>query len=204
MKISENEKQLVKNTIEKAEKNTSGEILPVILKSSDMYPAAHFRGALLLSAICSFLTYLFIDFDDPIVLIWSQIIGLLAGYLLAFIPAIKRILITQREIDEEVYQKALEVFFEHHISQTVDRTGILILVSTLEHKIEVLADCGINSKVDKNYWNDIVEKLIIDIKNKQFIPGICRAIEDCGKKLEESFPRKENDTNEIKDELIIK
>ena len=58
MKISENEKQLVKTAIEKAEENTSGEILPVILKSSDMYPAAHFRGALLLSAISSFLTYL--------------------------------------------------------------------------------------------------------------------------------------------------
>jgi putative membrane protein len=203
MKISENEKQLVKKAIEKAEGNTSGEILPVILKSSDMYPAAHFRGALLLSAISSFLTYLFIDFDDPIVLIWAQIVGLLVGYLLAFIPAIKRILITQREVDEEVYQKALEVFFEHNVSQTVDRTGILILVSTLEHKIEVLADCGINSKVDENYWNDIVKKLIIDIKNKQFIPGICKAIEDCGKKLEENFPRKENDTNEIKDELII-
>jgi putative membrane protein len=142
------------------------------------------------------------DFDDPIALIWIQIPGILIGYLLAYIPTIKRLFITTKEIQEEVYQRSLEIFYENKVSMTRDRTGIMIFISLLERKVEVLADCGINEKVEKDYWNNLVQTLSIEISKGNMIDGVVHSIATCGNKLVESFPVKADDTNEVSDELI--
>jgi putative membrane protein len=153
---------------------------------------------ILFSIIC----YYGYDFEDPIALIWIQIPGMLVGYFLAYIPFFKRLFTSSKEIEEEVYQRSLEVFYENKVSMTRDRTGIMIFISLLERKVEVLADCGINEKVEENYWNDLVKSLSSDISNGNMISGVANSIKTCGKKLIESFPAKHDDTNEIVDELI--
>jgi len=202
MKINEREKELIKEAIKKAESNTSGEIVPVILDQSDFYPAAHFRLSLLFGIIFALICYYTYDFDDPIILIWIQVPGMILGYLLAFIPFLKRQLISNAEMQEEVYQRALQVFYENKVSMTKDRTGIMIFISLLERRVEVLADCGINEKVEKDYWNNLVNWLIKKIKEGNKIEGLVSAIDTCGKSLMEFFPIKEDDTNEVSDELI--
>jgi len=188
--------------IKEVETKTSGEIVPVILSQSDFYPAAHFRLALIMGIVFSIICYYNYDFDDPIVLIWGQFPGMLLGYALAYIPFVKRLLTTATEMQEEVYQRALEVFYENKVSMTRDRTGIMIFISLLERKVEVLADCGINEKVDKNYWNELVQDLAMDISKGNRVEGLIKAIEKCGKSLADFFPIKEDDTNEISDQLI--
>ena len=112
MQITDKDKEIIKNAIKEVELTTSGEIVPVILKQSDFYPAAHFRLALIMGILFSIVCYYSYDFDDPIALIWIQIPGMLLGYLLAYIPFVKRIFTTSREMQEEVYQRSLEVFYE--------------------------------------------------------------------------------------------
>jgi putative membrane protein len=202
MKITNIDKEKIKLAIKEVELKTSGEIVPVILSQSDFYPAAHFRLALIIGIFSSLICYYTYDFDDPILLIWSQVLGLIVGYLLAYLPFLKRIFTTQKEINEEVYQRSLEIFYENKVSITRDRTGIMIYVSLLERKVEVLADCGINEKVDKDYWSELVKSLSTDISNGHMIDGIIKSINTCGEKLIESFPIKDDDTNEIVDELI--
>lgn len=202
MNISSNDKEVIKKAIKDVELKTSGEIVPVILKQSDLYPAAHFRLALIVGMLFSIICYYSYDFDDPIALIWVQIPGIVLGYVLAYIPFLKRVLTTKKEMQEEVYQRALEIFYENKVSMTRDRTGIMIFISLLERKVEVLADCGINEKVEKNYWNDLVSSLSSDISKGNMIEGVVKSINTCGDKLVESFPAKHDDTNEISDELI--
>ena len=202
MKISDADKNFLKEQVAKAESQTSGEIVPVILEKSDFYPAAHFRLALIVGILFSFVCYYTYDFDDPIMLLWIQIPGMLIGYLLAYLNVFKRFFTTKSEMQDEVFQRALEVFYKNKVSMTKDRTGIMIFISLLERKVEVLADCGINEKVEKNYWNGLMENLIEKIKNGNIIEGLSEAIADCGKSLEASFPIHKDDTNEISDELI--
>ena len=202
MKVTETDKNLISEAIKKAEAKTSGEILPVILKQSDFYPAAHFRFALIMGILFSIIFYYNYDFDDPIFLLWAQFPGILIGYALAFLPFFKRLFTTKAEMDEEVHQRAVGVYFENKVSITRDRTGIMIFVSLLERKVKILADCGINEKVEKNYWNEIVNTLVSDIAKDKKIEGMVSAIESCGKGLMESFPIKSDDSNEISNKLI--
>ena len=194
--------ELIKEAVGKAESHTSGEILPVILKQSDFYPAAHFRLALVMGVLFSLVFYNTYDFNDPITLIWVQFPGMILGYALAFFPFFKKLFTTNAEMNEEVHQRAIEVYFENKVSMTRDRTGIMIFVSLLEHKVEVLADCGINQKVEKNYWNDLVKNLVSEIASGKKVEGMISAIESCGNSLKGSFPIKADDTNEVANHLI--
>jgi len=202
MNISETDKKLIKEAITKSESKTSGEILPVILSKSDFYPAAHFRLAIVIGILFSIVFYYSYDFNDPISLLWVQLPGMITGYALAFIPFLKRLFTTKHEMNEEVHQRAIEVYFENKVSMTRDRTGIMIFVSLLERKVEVLADCGINNKVEKNYWDELVSSLLLKIASGKLVDGMVSSIESCGKSLEESFPIKSDDTNEIANDLI--
>ncbi len=202
MTITETEKQLIKEAVKKSEDHTSGEILPVMLEKSDFYPAAHFRLALVMGMTLSIIFYYTYDFDDPIALLWIQLPGMILGHLLAFIPFFKKLFTTKAEINEEVHQRAIEVYFNNKVSMTRDRTGIMIFVSLLERKVEVLADYGINAQVQKEYWNELVKKLVYDLGSGNKVKGMITAIETCGQTLKEKFPRKVDDSNEVSDHLI--
>jgi putative membrane protein len=202
MSLTTENKKLITEAVKKAESQTSGEILPVILQKSDFYPAAHFRLSIVVGMLFAITFYYNYDFTDPITLLWAQLPGMILGYCLAFIPFFKRVFTTKPEMNEEVHQRAIEVYFENHVSMTRDRTGIMIFVSLLEKKVEVLADCGINSKVDKEYWNELVASLITDISTGKKVEGMISAIESCGNSLTKDFPRKSDDTNEVADHLI--
>ncbi len=202
MKISETDKEIISEAIKTAESKTSGEIVPVILGSSDFYPAAHFRLALIMGILASLICYYTYDFNDPIMLLFIQLPGMVVGYLLAYLNFFKRLFTSQSEMDEEVFQRALEVFYKNKVSMTKDRTGIMIFISLLERKVEILADCGINEKVEKEYWNNMLNNLLSKIKTNDITSGLAEAIAECGRSLEKSFPIKGDDTNEISDDLV--
>ena len=202
MNITASDRERIAQAVQKAELGTSGEIVPVILKRSDFYPAAHFRLSMTLGILVSIVSYYAFDFLDPIYYIYIQLPGILVGYALAYIPFFKRIFTTKSECQEEVRQRAIEIFHTNHVSQTKDRTGIMIYISLLEKRVEVLGDCGINEKVSSEYWNELVENLLEQIKDGHLVNGLLTAIEKCGSDLKAHFPIKADDTNEISNDLI--
>ncbi len=203
MKISKAQKERIEQAIKEAESKTSGEIVPVILGKSDSYPAAHFRAAIFFSLTTALLYYYsWFDLDDPMILLWCQIPGLLLGYMLAYISRVKRFFSTSGEIKEEVHQRAIEAFFKNNLHTTQFRTGILIMISLLEKRVEILADSGINEKVKKKQWKGTVEVLSARIRKGEIVDGMVQAISECGILLAEHFPIQEGDVNELSDSLV--
>ena len=88
------------------------------------------------------------------------------------------------------------------MGNTRDKTGILIFISVFERKVWVLADEGINEKVDRDTWQEIVDIVTLGIKEKRQGSALCNAIKRCGELLENNFPIKPDDTDEL-DNLII-
>ena len=155
-----------------AEKKTTGEIVPMIVAQSDDYPGARWRLAITVSLLFGFLTYSCIDHSDPIWILWAQIPGLYIGYWLGIFHFILKPFLSNSKIKEEVHQRALQAFFSHNIHLTKERTGILIMVSVFEHRVEILADTGINAKVSKETWENILLEMVSKIKSNELADGI--------------------------------
>ncbi len=208
MNLTKSDKEQIKKAVEKAELNTRGEIVPMVLKRSDAYPAAHFRAAIVFGLVFAFALYYFPFFEagDALIYLWTMMGGMFIGYFLCFHRKIKTFFLSKKEVAEEVHQRALEAFFHEGVHNTRERTGILLFVSSLEHRAELIADCGINEKVDKEAWDEILKPMLQGLKEGKAGDAITKAVEECGALLEKHFPftgdQKEKDTNELSDQVI--
>ena len=186
-----------------AERQTTGEIVPMIVARSDDYPGARWRLAIVVSLLFGFLIYSFIKHSDSVWILWGQIPGLYIGYWLGTFDSILKPFLAGSKIDEEVHQRALQAFFSHNIHATKERTGILIMVSILERRVEILADTGINAKVTEDTWQKVLTDMVSKIKSSELTDGICIAVQECGEILAKDFPGAHDNPNEIKNKIII-
>jgi putative membrane protein len=132
------------------------------------------------------------------------VVGAMVGFLLCRVPAVKRSLASKSRVAEAMHATCLAAFTEHGLHYTRDHTGILILISLLEHRVQVLADRGINQKVAPGTWNEIVGMITAGIKSSQACDAFCKAIERCGEILAAHFPRQTDDRDELPNRLVTK
>jgi putative membrane protein len=201
--FTDEERDRIEKAVATAEKQTSGEIVPMIVAASARYAEVELMGVVagLLIGTAAALFW-----HDP----WGRIeiqlllplIGAALGFILCRIPAIKRKLIPKPRAEEAVDARALAEFTANGLHHTRAHTGILILASLLEHRVEVLADRGINEKVPPGTWDEVVQILTSGLKSGDAGNGFCKAIEKCGQILAEHFPRAADDRDELADKLI--
>ena len=201
--LTQSERDRISQAVLEAEKLTTGEIVPMIVAQSDDYPGARWRLAIVIALLFGFLAYFFLDDFDPAWILWVQIPGLYIGYSLGTFGVVLRPFLARSKIDEEVHQRALQAFFSRDLHATKDRTGILVMASLLEHRVEILADTGINAKVSQETWQGILTELIGKIKSGDLTEGICNAVRECGEVLAEDFPGTHDNPNEISNKIII-
>ncbi|MCK9245273.1 MAG: TPM domain-containing protein, partial [Candidatus Marinimicrobia bacterium] len=72
-----------------------------------------------------------------------------------------------------------------------------------EHKFQVLADEGINAKVEKKVWDEIANQMAEKFKNGEYLTGVVTTVMRIGEILAGWFPRKSDDTNELSNEVHI-
>jgi len=203
IEITQADRDKVSQAVLEAEKHTTGEIVPMIVAQSDDYSGARWRLAVAGALLSGFLAYFFLGNHDPVWILYTQIPGLYIGYALGNVDAILRPFMLDEKIDEEVNQRALQAFYKHRLHHTKDRTAILIMVSLLERRVEILADAGINSKVPKDTWQGIVNDMIASIKTNDLSEGICIAVRECGEILAKDFPGQHDNPDEVSNKLIV-
>jgi putative membrane protein len=207
--LSDDERTRVTEAVKAAEQLTAGEIVVMIISASYHYPMANVIGAavfaLPLALILTTLTgeWLWIGGQN----MWL-FLGWLAGLFILFHEIIKRWawlkrrFISEREFNEEVQEAATTQFFNQGLYRTRDETGVLVLISVFEHKVWVLADRGINDKVEADQWDEIVKMIVDGIKQNRQTEAICEAVEKIGDVLKTNFPIKPDDTDELKNLII--
>lgn len=193
----------ISDAVREAEKQTTGEIMPMVVGQSDDYPGARWRLAIVSAFLFGFLAYFVLDDVDPVWILWAQIPGLYIGYWLGSFGDVLRPFLMSSKVDEEVYQRALQAFFSRNLHATRDRTGILVMVSLLERRVEILADTGINAKVSRDTWQKILTEMIGKIKSGDLTEGFCTTVRECGEVLAKDFPGTLDNPNEISDRVIM-
>jgi putative membrane protein len=209
--LTDAERKQVENAVKAAEKRTAGEIVVMIISSSYQYPLASVIGA---TAFALPLALLSTPLTGSWLWLGSQNMWLFLGFLTVFFIIfhevvkrtvwLKRLFISRREIDDEVEEAAVTQFFDQGLYRTRDETGVLVLISVFERRVWMLADRGINAKVQQNQWDDIVTMITAGIKQQRAADAICAALEKIGDVLETHFPIKPDDTNELKNLVIEK
>jgi len=197
------EQKKIERAVAAAEERTSGEIVPMIVTASSRYAETDLTcliAGLLLGTVVAFI------WGDPWGVTHAElgwpVGGAALGLLLCQFPAIKRRLIPHTRMEEAVDLRSLAAFTAHGLHHTKGETGILILASLFEHRVEVLADRGINEKVQPGTWEKIVATITTGLKSNDGCAAFCAAIDECGKILARHFPRSPDDRDELKNKLV--
>lgn len=125
-KFSESDLHRIKEAVRKAEDKISGEIVPVIVERSGFYSEGNYRGSLI-GASLMFVFMIILDryiitdaantlYYDPVFIFIAVLLGGATGALLTnFIDPLKRLLVSQRQLDYATRQRAENAFLEEEV-----------------------------------------------------------------------------------------
>jgi uncharacterized membrane protein len=101
----------------------------------------------------------------------------------------------------DVLDRAAWLFKKLDMHKTKDRNGVLIYLSTNDHKFAIIGDVGINKVVPEGFWNTNKENMIAHFTKGEFAEGIINGIKLTGEQLKQFFPYQTDDINELSDEI---
>lgn len=196
--LSDEQKDKIHQAVVQAEARSSGEIVPVILDQSGHYTEFSLTGAILVTFLTAAIALgLFPRLTAIQLLIIELVLFWVCFRLIQGVPIVWHWLIPDSLVDKVVAQRAREVFYAHRLHETRERNGILILLSLLEHRVELLADTGISGKVPQQSWQGLVDEITAGMKKGEPFDALYHAIDRCGALLAAHFPRRPDDTDEL-------
>lgn len=198
------EQERIRLTVAAAEKTTSGEIATMVVARSDSYREASILTAIFGAALLALVVAIF----SHQVTIWSYLPMAIVLFfplhmLVKRIPILQRPFISASRLNEAVKERAVRAFYEKELYRTKDETGILIFISVFEHKVWILGDRGINARIPADSWQELVQVLATGLKKGKAAEALCEVVTRCGKELALHFPRKDDDMNELYDDIHI-
>jgi putative membrane protein len=211
----------VSAAVHAAEQNTSGEIVTIVADHSDRYLdvalwwsiVAAIIGLAAFAAFPGFYTWVMaalsggwisdatpsdmLELALALVVIIFSVVRLMLQWIplrLAFTPGIVK--------SRRVRRRAIRYFKVGAERRTAGRTGILIYLSLVERRAEIVADEAIHGQVPDERWGEAMADMLAHVRAGQIADGMIAAVERVGTILSENFPRAEGDVNELPDRLI--
>jgi len=102
-----------------------------------------------------------------------------------------------------ISELAVTEFNRIGMCKTADSTGILLFILFEDREFYILADKGVNEKVDKNTWEEVKNNMQNYFVKGEYCTGIINSLEQMGNILASHFPIKPGDVNEIADDVIV-
>ena len=207
--LTKAEQNTISALVRQMEQQTSGEIVPMVVSASHSYPTAVICGAtilalplsLLLMPVVSGLFWLGSQNVWVFIALFAALYGIFYGLMHRF-AWLKRLFLSRSQVEAEVQEAAVVNFFTEKLYKTKDANGILIFISVLERKVWVLADAGINARIDPGQWQDIIDLITQGIKEKRQCEAIGQAIVQIGDLLKTHFPYQKDDIDELHNIIV--
>lgn len=207
--LTKAEQDQVTAVVREVELTTSGEIVPMIVSRSHDYPMAAALAAVAVGLpLCLLLTMLV---GASFWLGQENLWVFLALFTVCYPPlyvlanrsdGVKRLFLNRRLADAEVREAALAAFYGEGLYRTRQENGILLYISVVEQKVWILADAGINSRIEPRVWEEVVTELTAGIKSGRRCEAICQAVRRVGSILQSHFPYKKSDQDELHNLIV--
>lgn len=201
--FSDDDKKLIEETIGEIEKETSGELAVMVVDRCDSYPEARILAGFVIGGLASLIIAdLFFGaslwYFVPCCLLLSGIIG----FGVRFTPQLHRMFVLPLRIEQKVKERATRAFFEKQLYRTRDETGVLFFISLFEHRLWVLADKGIYTKISDVILQQSAASVADGMRNGYVAKALCAEMRRIGKVLTQHFPVKPEDKNELPDSVF--
>jgi putative membrane protein len=207
--------------VAKAERDSNGEIVTVVAPRSDSFHDVALQysvlAMLLVPTLVTIVPQSWIDWGTALFIDWNEtptlrllMLGLLFAMALAFLLArlalasmgLRMALTPAGAKDRRVRRRAVEIFRVAAEQRTRGRTGVLLYLSLMEHRAEIIADEAVHSKVEPEVWGDAMAVLIDRVKAGRPAEGMALAVEKIGVVLAQYAPLPDDNPNELPDRLI--
>ena len=181
------------------EKNTDAELVVIVRGRSGSYRQADFLfGAILAFAGLLLLLFSPVAFHEYWV-VTEVLLLFLFGSLLSSRGNFLRRLFTSRKFRAEAVRTgAAAMFYEAGIANTNSEMGVLVYLSLLEQRLELIADRGVLKAVPSQEWNEILFELHEAGAKPQpdvLLAGLCKL----GELLAKHVPATGENPNELPD-----
>jgi putative membrane protein len=202
------DREKVRAAVAKAEAGLTAEIVPCVFAQSSPYPESIWAGAgagMSLAVAALFLLDVFHPVWMPLsrLILWVPAAGLLGAALGRWCRPARRALIGGRRMEAAIARRAKEVFFDHNVSATAGRDGVLIFASLLERRVVVLADAAVRAKVSPTAWDAAVAAMTAHAADGRVADGLVAAVEKVEAALKAAgFAGKPASGNELADEPL--
>lgn len=194
-------KARVQAAIAEAERRTSAEFVVTLRLTSGRYWAASLLfGALVAFAGLCVYVYHPAQFTDDLVPPALALMFALSSVLASRLGFLQRLLTPRRVREANVRRAAFEAFHEQGISATRDRTGVLIFISLREQMVEVVTDVGVDVGALGNDGRRSLAGLKAAVRQGG-VDAVTQGLARLGDALATTLPRREDDINELPDEV---
>jgi putative membrane protein len=187
------------NCVKEIESGTDAEVVIVVRAQSGSYRQADYLfGALVAFSGLLFLLFLPVDFHTYWVPIDVAVLFALGVYLSAWSNTLRRWLTSKKFRSEAARTGAAAMFYEAGIANTIAEMGVLIYLSLLERRLELIADRGVLKAVPSLEWNKCLAEL--HQAGRQPDPeSFLKALGNLGALLAKHLPATGENPNELPD-----
>jgi putative membrane protein len=187
------------NCIREIEKRTDAELVLVVRARSHSYAGANYLfGALLAFVGLNFLLFSPITFHQIWVPIDIALLFVLGAYVSSRSNAIRRWLTRAAVRNKAARAGAAAMFYEAGIANTKAELGVLVYLSLLERRLELIADRGILKAVPSLEWNQALFELRQAGKEPRS-ETLTAGLEKLGLLLAQYLPASVDNPNELPD-----
>lgn len=181
------------------EKTTDAELVIVVRARSGAYRHADYLfGSLIAFAGLLGLLFLPVDFHQYWVPIDVVVLFAAGAFLCSRSGRARRLLTSKKFRNAAVRTGAAAMFYEAGIANTEAEMGILIYLSLLERRLELIADRGVLKAVPPLEWNQSLFALKEAGRNPDS-QALLKELRELGKLLGEHLPATGENPNELPD-----
>lgn len=198
-KFDEAARLALTNCVQQIETTTDAELVLVVRARSASYRHADYLfGSLLAFAGLLFLLFAPFDFHQYWVAVEVALLFVLGAFLSARSNWLRRLLTREKFRNEAARTGAAAMFYEAGIANTSAEMGVLIYLSILERRLELIADRGVLKGVNALEWNQILSQLHEAGKTPE-PDTILSGLTDLGELLGKHLPATGENPNELPD-----
>lgn len=207
--LSPDDHRAVQARIQRLEARTGAQVVAAVVDRSDAYPelpllgfvggAAAAAAALALAAVLRL-----VPATRPMVIAAPLAIlaaGLL-GAIAAGIPDVARRLLSDERARREVRQYAKELFLERECFATQGRRAVVLVVSVLERRIELLTDRGVRERLPDAALAPVVAAMVAPLREDRTLAALLAGLDALEPLLLQAGFAGGGAPNELPDEVI--